>query len=99
MMIIVAVEESPLLLAVSGVVGRVEVEDQVLRRLGVGGDKLVDEDSRDADQRLAIDAVFQSAKGRRRGECRLGFGRLPGGKLEGGIGAEGLVVIQVFVAQ
>ena len=67
-MIIVPVEESPLLLAVDGVVGGVEVEDQVLGRLGVSGDELIDQDLGDRDQGLAVDAVLEAAEGRGRGE-------------------------------
>ncbi len=39
-MVIVTVEEAALLLAVDGIVGGVEVEDQVLRRRAVRGDVL-----------------------------------------------------------
>ena len=79
-MIVVAVEEAALLLAVDRVVGGVEVEDQVLGRLGVGGDELVDQDRGDADQGRAIDAVLQAAEGRRRGQGQLRLGGLPGGE-------------------
>jgi hypothetical protein len=64
-MIIITVEETALLLAVDAIVGRAEVEDQMLRRRGVGGDVLVDEGLGDADQRPAIDAVLQTAERRR----------------------------------
>ena len=70
-MIVVAVEEAALLLAVDAVVGGVEVEDQVLRRRRVGGDELVDQDLGDPDQGLAVDAVLQAAEGRRRGEGQV----------------------------
>ena len=73
-MIVVAVEEAALLLAVDRVVGGVEVEDQVLGRLGMGGDELIDQDLGDADQGRAVDAVLQAAEGRRRGQRRLGLG-------------------------
>ena len=76
-MIIIPVEEPALLVAVDGVVGGVEVEDQVLGRLGVRGDELIDQDLGDADQRLALDAVLQAAEGRRRGEGPLGIGASP----------------------
>ena len=43
-MIIIPVEEPLLLVAVDGVIRGVEVEDQVHGRLGVSGDKLIDQD-------------------------------------------------------
>src|SRR5512142_850475 len=61
-MIIIAVAEAALLLAVHRVVGGIEVEDQVLGRGAVGGDELVDQDLGDADQGRAIDAVLEAAE-------------------------------------
>ena len=52
-----------------------------------------------ADQGLAVDAVLQPAEGRRRGEGHILLGRLAGGELEDGVVAEGLVVVEVLVAQ
>ena len=98
-MIVVAVEESPLLVAVDGVVGGVEVEDQVLGRLGVSGDELIDQDLGARDQRLAVDAVLQAAEGRGRGEGQLGIGASSGGHLQHRVGAEGLMVVEILVAQ
>ena len=99
MMVVVAVKESPLLLAVNAVVSGVEVEDKMFRRRRMRGDELIDEDLRDLDQRLAIDTVFQSAKCRRRGQRRFWFRGLLRGNLENGIDAEGLVVVEIFVPQ
>ncbi len=65
MIIIVAVEESSLLLAMDAVVGGVEVEDQMVRRPRVRGEELIDENLGDLDQGFAIEAVFQTAKRRR----------------------------------
>ena len=76
-MIVIAVEESSLLIAVDGVVGGVEVEDQMFRRRGVRGDELIDEGPRRIGPGLPLDAVFQAAEGRRRGEWQLRLGRLP----------------------
>jgi hypothetical protein len=67
MMIIVPVEEAALLVAVDRVVGGAEVEHQVLGRLGMGGEELIDEHGGDADQRRAVDAVLQAGEGRRAG--------------------------------
>jgi hypothetical protein len=52
-------------MAVHRVVGGVEVEDQMLRRLGMGGDELIDQGGGDADQGRAVDAVLQATEGRR----------------------------------
>jgi hypothetical protein len=98
-MIIISVEETALLPAVDEVVGGVEIEEHVLRRRGVGGEELIDQDFGDADQGLAIDAVLQAAEGRGRGEGPILVGPLPGGHLEGGVGAEGLMVVEVLVSQ
>src|SRR4051812_44613336 len=97
MMIIVAVEESLLLLAVHAVVGGVEVEDQVLGRLGMGGDELIDEGLGELDQCLAIDAILESTERRWRGEGQLGVGGPSCGQLQRRVGAEGLVVVEVLV--
>src|SRR5665213_867278 len=98
-MIIVPVEETPLLLAVDEVVGGVEIEDQVLGRIEMGGEELIDQDLGDLDQGLAVDPVFQAAKGGRRGEGRRRIGVRSGGELQGGIEAESLMVVEILVAQ
>ena len=98
-MIIIPVEEPLLLPTVHEVVGGVEVEDQVLRRPGMGGDELIDQDLGDLDQGLAVDAVLEAAEGRGRGEGQLGLGGASGGDLEHGVAAEGLMVVEVLVAQ
>ena len=46
-MVVEAVEEATLLVAVYRVVGRVEVEDDLLQRLGVGAEKVLDEPALD----------------------------------------------------
>ena len=66
--VVVAVEEAVFLVAVDGIVGGVEVEGEVFGRRGEGGDELFDEDGGESDQGRAVDAVFESAQGRRRGE-------------------------------
>ena len=81
-MVVIAVEEPPLLMAVHGVVGGVEVEDQMLRRLGVGGDELIDEDLGDPDQGLALDRGSPGGRGsgaRPGAAPRRGRGRRPVG--------------------
>src|SRR5262249_8463437 len=55
--------EDPLRLAVQGIVGGIEVEDQTLRRMSVRGNELIDEDLGGPHRGLALDAVLQPAKG------------------------------------
>ena len=98
-MVIIAVEETAFLLAVDAIIGRVEIEDQVLRRGGVGGDELIDQDLGDLDQCLSIDAVLQAAERRRRGEGLIRLGQFAGGNLEGRVGAEGLMIVEILVPQ
>ncbi len=98
-MVVVAVEEAPLLLAVDRVVGGVEVEDQGLGGLGMGGDEPIDQDLGDADQGRAVDAVLQAAERRRRGEGPALVGDLPGGRSQRGVATKGLMVVEVLVAQ
>ena len=59
MMIIMSVKEPSFLLAVNGIVSGVEVEDQMLGRLRMGRDELIDEDFTDANEGLALDAILQ----------------------------------------
>jgi hypothetical protein len=62
--VIISVEGSVLLLAMHEVVGGVEVEHQVLGGPGMGGDELIDQDLRDLDPGLAVDAVLEATEGR-----------------------------------
>jgi hypothetical protein len=68
-MVVIAVEEMLFLFGVDGVVGGVEfevefeVEDEILERGIERCDELFDEDRSEADQCLAVDAVFESAEG------------------------------------
>jgi hypothetical protein len=84
-MIIISVEESPLLIAVDSVVGGVEVKDQVVWRFLMRVDELIDQNFGDLDQGLAIDAILQAAKCGRRGKLHIGIRPSPGGELEHGI--------------
>ena len=71
-MIIIPMEESPLLVTVDGVIRGVEVEDQVLGRLGVSGDKLINHDLGARDQRRAVTRF--SRRQRVGGEARVPSG-------------------------
>ena len=98
-LIIVAVEEAALLLAMDRVVGGIEVEDQGLGGHRVGGHELIDQDRGESDQGLAIDAVLQAAERRRGGQRRLGPGIASGSQLQHGVMAQGQVIVEVLVAQ
>jgi hypothetical protein len=96
--VVVAVEEAALLMAVDRVVGGVEVEDQRLGRAVMAGDELIGEHAGDADQGGAVDAVLQAAEGRGGCQRRVGLGRASGGQLQRRVAAEGQVVVEVLVA-
>ena len=90
MMIIVPVEEAALLVAVDRVVGGVEVEDQRLGRLGMGGEELIDEHGGDADQRRCDRRGSPGGRGSP-GEASgvAASGSTAGGQLQGRVVAEG----------
>ncbi len=98
-MIRISGKEPSLGLAMDAVGGGVEGENQGRRGRVVGGEVLIEQDLSDAEARLAVDAVFQAAKGGWRGQSRLLVGDFVSGELQGGIPAEGEVVIEIFVSQ
>ena len=99
MVVVIAVKESPFLMAVHWVIGGVEIEHHVLRRHGVGGDELVDKNFGSTKQRLTVDAVLKPAEGRGRGQGHVGVRDLAGRDLQRRIGPEFVVVVEIFVAQ
>jgi hypothetical protein len=82
MMVGIALEEAALLVAVYGVVGGVEVEGQVRRTRGVGGEELIEESRGDADQRPARFSRPQSVGGEVRGDS--GSGNRPAATFKAG---------------
>ena len=64
----------------------------------MGGDELIDQHL-GICQGLAVGPVLQAAEGRGRGEGQLGVGERPAASWRSGIGAEGLVIVEVFVAE
>ena len=94
-----SVEEAHFLIAVDGVVGGVEIEDEFLGGDGETLDEGFDEGGGDVEERSSPDAIFESAKCGRRGE----FGHIVGpGMVRGGlpkrIVAKPLMIVEVFVA-
>ncbi len=63
--IVVAVEEAVDLVAMHGIVGGIEVEDQFLGRGLVGIDERLDQDGGDVEQRGSLHAILQAAQRRR----------------------------------
>ena len=85
------------MLAVEGIVGGVEVQDDLLRRPGVRVDKLLDEGLDDLDHLFTADVVFESPEGRRRGQGRLVVVSAFGDDLEQLVVPESLMVVKIFV--
>lgn len=94
-----AVEEGELLAAVGGIVGGIDVDDDQAPGAGVGGDVGFDEEFGNTDQLFSGDAVFEPAQGGLGGEIGGRIGGAPGGDFEGGVGAQGVVVVGVLVAE
>ena len=94
-MVVVAVEEAALLLAVHRVVGGVEVEDEFLGRRIEGGDEARHQDLVDTPRPGPAGGVLEAAQRRRAGQRPVP----PGRRLQGEIKAKGRVVVDVLVAQ
>ena len=71
----------------------------MLRRLGMDGEELIDEEPRRFGSGPCVDAVLQTTKGRRGGEGQFRVGNAPGGHLERGVGPEGLMVVEILISQ
>ena len=61
--VVKAVEVSPLLFAVNGIVGRIDIDDDLFRRLFVGFDEEFDEEFRAGRNFLIGDSIFESGEG------------------------------------
>ena len=95
--VVVAVPEGQLLLAVGRVIDRVEVERQMARRRVEGGDELVEEDVARPLEGLDGDGVLEAGQGGLAGQVVLLRGAVSD-QFEDGVGAEGVVVVLVRVA-
>jgi len=91
--VVIAVEEALLLIAVDWHVSRIEVENQLLRRRFVRSDELADEFALNRPGQLGRGAVLEAAQGRRRGRRFAATER----RLQCRIVPPALVVIQVFM--
>ena len=96
-LLVVAVEERQLSGSVGGVVHGVEIEGPRQRRFGERGDELIDEDVAESEQGRNVDLVLEAGQRRLTGQVGV-VGRAIGDEFEDRIGAEGVVVVLVFVA-
>ena len=94
-MIVVAVEEASFLLPVQRHVGGVEVQHQTLRPPALRRHELVEQHPVQADRVRPRRGLLPTTQGGRTGQHRVARGR----RLQPGIVAQGLVVVEIFVAQ
>lgn len=84
------------LLTMHRVVGDVEVEDQaLLRRPSEGADELLDDLFLDGHRPLATGLLLEATQRRLAGQHAVGIDR----GLQGGVMAQGVVVVKVLVAE
>jgi len=93
--IVIAVEKPAFLLAMHGVICRIEVQDQAFGRPTEGGDELIDQNFMETPGRYPVRAVLPTAEGRGAGQFRVALD----GRLQGQIFAQRLVVIEIFIAE
>jgi hypothetical protein len=93
-MIVIAVEEAPLLFAVHGIVGGIKVEDELFRSSLKRGNELIHHDRMQVLRRLALSAVLKATKGG--GACQ-GLIALHG-CLQEQIDAQPLMIVQILIA-
>jgi hypothetical protein len=97
--VVVAVEEPPLLVAVNRRVGGVEVQHQALGGLLERGDELLDQSLGHLEQRLAVGPALQPAQGGRGGQRPLGVGGVLGQHLPQRVTAEVLMAVEILIAR
>ena len=93
-MVVVTVKEAALLIAMHHVIGRVEVEDDLLWRYCVRRDELVDEQSIHVNRGLTLRAVFETAEGRGAGQRLIATDC----RLQGDVMPELIMVVEIFFA-
>lgn len=79
MILIVMVIKGKLLLPIRRIIGMVHIKDNRLRRLGVTGNKVVDQGPRETREVFTVYLVFQTGEGRRAGSVLRG---VQGGPIE-----------------
>src|SRR5262249_17982266 len=93
---VVAVPEGQLLVAVGRGIDGIQVRGRARRRGVEGGDELVEEDGPQALEGLDVDGVLEARQGGLAGQV-VAVGGAVGEQLEDGVGAQGVVVVLVFV--
>ena len=97
--VVKAVEVSPLLLAVNGIVGCIDIDGNLFRRLFVGFDEEFDEGFRAGGNFFVGDSIFESGKRGGTAEGLFFVGGLFDGDEQCEIMSELGMVINIFVAQ
>ena len=93
--VVVAVEEPPLLATVHRVVGGIDVEHDLLGRPIKGGDEGLNQDLVDAPSPQGLGAVLQTTQAWRAGQRRVAIDR----RLQRQVVAQLAVVVEILVAQ
>ena len=94
----VGVEQRQLLRPMGDILGVIDVDDDLLRRLLVGCDKRVQQRARKAVEIAAADPVFQTRQGRLTGQIRARQRRPLAGGFQPRIAAQIVAVVGVLVA-
>ena len=94
-MVVIAVEEATLLVAVDRIVGRVDVENDLFRHPCERGDEALDQNLVNRPRPTPIGPVLEAAQGRRAGQLTVP----PGRRLQARVMAQIGVVVEVLVAQ
>ena len=97
--IIKGIEVSLFLFAVKSIVGCINIDDDLFRRLFVGFDEELDEDFRAGRNFFTGDSIFESGEGGGTAEGLFFVGGLFDGNEECGIMSELGMVIDIFVAE
>src|SRR4030042_685656 len=98
-MVVIAVKESLLLIAMYKIIGRVKVQHQPIRRCGMRSDECLDKHLGNSGQCLTVHAVFQAAQGRRRSQRQVFFDTAFRKYLEQRVFPKALMIVKVFIAQ
>jgi hypothetical protein len=93
--VVIAVEEAPLLFAVHRIVGGIEVQDQLLGWPAERGDEPVDQHGVQLPGRLPVGTVLPPAQGRGTGQIRVAAH----GRLDRQVAAQAGMIVEVLIAQ
>ena len=94
-MVVVAMEEAPFLVSMHPVVCGVKIENQFIRCFSVRGDERIEQHLVQANGHLPVNPVFQPAQRGLPAQHGIAFNA----SLEGKIGSQGLVIVEILIAQ